>query len=64
MHDFEEPFQYVPWELSDADLDQELEDIKAIAQLEKGSSVDEEEENEVRKCELFISQVSLPLCGA
>lgn len=64
MHDFEEPFQYVPWELSDVDLDKEMEDIKAIAELEKGSSEDEEEENEVRKCELFISQVSLPLCGA
>lgn len=65
MH--EEPFQYVPWELSDVDLEKELEDIKAKAELErvmKGSSEDEEEENEVSKCELFISQVSYLLCGA
>lgn len=41
--------------MSDVDLDQELEDMKALTELEKGSSEDEEEENEVRKCELFIS---------
>lgn len=38
------------------DLEKELEDIKAITELErvmKGSSEDEEEENEVSK--LFIS---------
>lgn len=47
------------------DLDQELEDMKAIRELEKGSSAhDEEEENEVRKCELSISQVSHLLCAA
>lgn len=57
----EEPFQYVPWEPSGDDYEKEMEDIKAIAELErvlKGSSDDEEEENEVSKCELFISQVS------
>lgn len=36
------------------DLDQELEDMKALTELEKGSSEDEEK-NEVRKCELFIT---------
>lgn len=40
------------------DLEKELEDIKAIAELEKvikGTAEDEEEENEVSKCELSIS---------
>lgn len=63
----EEPFRYVPMELSDADLDQELEDLKATAELERemrGGNDDEEEENEVRKEELFISQESQHLCGA
>lgn len=36
------------------DLDQELEDMKGLTELEKGSSEGEEEKNEVRKCELFI----------
>lgn len=41
--------------MSDVDLDQELEDMKALTELEKGSSEDKEEKNEVRKCELFIT---------
>lgn len=52
--------------MSDEDLAKELEDIKAIAELDKsmkGSSEDEEEEDEVSKFELFISQVSCLLGG-
>lgn len=67
MHELEEPFQYVPWELSDVDLEKELEDVKAIAELERvmtGSFEDEEKENEVSICELFLSQLSHLLCGA
>lgn len=53
--------------MSEVDLEKELEDIKAIAELErvmKGSSEDEEEEDVVSKCKLSISQVSHLLCGA
>lgn len=53
--------------MSDVDLEKELGDIKAIAELEKvmkGTAEDEEEENEVSKCELSISQVTHLLCGA
>ncbi|TWW68860.1 Adenylate kinase 9 [Takifugu flavidus] len=46
IHQMEKPFQYVPWEMSDVDLDQELEDMKALTEQEKGSSEDEEK-NEV-----------------
>ncbi|XP_050927825.1 LOW QUALITY PROTEIN: adenylate kinase 9 [Lates calcarifer] len=48
----EKPFKYVPWELSTVDLDEEAEDIEALAELERAEEASsdneaaEEEENE------------------
>ncbi|XP_029705285.1 adenylate kinase 9-like isoform X1 [Takifugu rubripes] len=53
IHQMEKPFQYVPWEMSDVDLDQELEDMKALTELEKGSSEDEEKNEEDTTSRLF-----------
>lgn len=52
--------------MTDVDLDQELEDIKAIDGLETvtNDSREDEEENEVSKCGLFISQISHLVYGA
>lgn len=46
-----EPFQYVPWELSAMDLEEEAEDMEALAELERAeegsSDHDAAEEEEV-----------------
>jgi len=66
VHSFLEPFQYVSWELSALDQDEEAEDIEALAELEKaaeGSSDSygaEEEEDEVS---ILISVFTLKWCN-
>ncbi|XP_044232196.1 adenylate kinase 9 isoform X1 [Thunnus albacares] len=53
IHQMEKPFKYVSWEVSPVDLDEEAEDIEALAELERaeeGSSdndaADEEDERD------------------
>ncbi|XP_056150135.1 adenylate kinase 9 [Lampris incognitus] len=46
VHQMDEPFKYVSWELSEMDINEEEEDAQALAELDKAEEVEEESENE------------------
>ncbi|XP_068433457.1 adenylate kinase 9 isoform X2 [Clinocottus analis] len=48
----EKPFEYVPWELSAMDLDEEAEDIDVLTELERGKESSSDSDNDAAEEEI------------